>query len=246
MAPLFSEIVEVQHFNEIKKHVRSESLVILDIDDTLLVPVQMLGCDPWFIHRLNFYLEQGNYAFALDKALAEWEGVRHLTKIKIVEEGTEEVIRELQEKNICVMGLTTQGLALATRTTKQLKHLNINLSKTAPSNEDHYFINGHGVLYRSGILFTAGSPKGEALMKLLEILSLKPKHIVFINDKLTHVRDVEGSVELSGIEFTGLRYTFSDERVQNFRQDIAEIQWTQSSFNYILSDEEALAILSTQ
>ncbi len=83
-------------------------------------------------------------------------------------------------------------------------------------------------------------------MKLLEILSLKPKHIVFINDKLTHVRDVEGSVELSGIEFTGLRYTFSDERVQNFRQDIAEIQWTQSSFNYILSDEEALAILSTQ
>jgi hypothetical protein len=243
---LFSEIIQIDHFNEVAKYIESDTLVILDIDDTLLVPTQMLGCDPWFIHRLNMYQQKGNYSFALDKALAEWEAVRHITKIKIVEEGTEEIIKELQNNNVMVMGLTTQGLALASRTNHQLRSLGIELDKTAPSKEDHYFINGHGVLYRRGILFTAGSPKGKALLKLLESLSLQPKHIVFVNDKETHLQDVEESLKAKKMPFTGLRYAFSDESVKNFRQDIAEIQWTHSTFSHILSDEEAELLLNTR
>lgn len=240
---LFAEIIETHKFSDILKYSNAETLVLLDIDDTILVPAQTLGTDVWFQHRLNIHRMSDDYEIALDKALAEWEAIRHLTQMQLVENDTPEMISLLQQNNIATMGLTTQGLALATRTINQLKSFQIDLSTTAPSENDHYFINKHGVLYRHGVLFTSGTLKGPAIMKLLELMNFHPEHIVFINDKLTHLKDVEKSLVAAGIQFTGLRYTRSDERVANFDPKIADIQWSHSTFNHILSDEEAEALI---
>ncbi len=243
---LNGEIIETKNFKEITHHIHPETLVILDIDDTLLVPVQTLGTDAWFLSRLDHHFQlKKDHFLALDQALAEWEAIRHITNVKIVEEGTEEIINDMQKENIVIMGLTTQGLALATRTVVQLKSLSIDLSKTAPSDQDSYFINGqNGVLYRQGILFTSGTSKGEALIKLLDMINYHPKDVVFINDKKNNLQDVEKSVELRNMHFIGLRYSYSDQRVANFNQEIAEIQWTHSTFDHLLSDEEASVLLN--
>lgn len=241
---VFSAILETKNFCEIKKHVTPHTLVILDIDDTLLLPIQTLGTDVWFRYRIKQHEAAGmNPQVALDHALAEWEAVRHLTKVKIVEEGSEKIIEEMQKNKIKVMALTTQGLALATRTVQQLCSLGIDVSKTAPSKEDVYFINGHGVLYRQGILFTSGTPKGQALLKLLDQIDYHPSHIVFINDKATHLTDVEEALKGKKIECIGLRYSYCDERIANFNPNIANIQWKHSSFENILSDLEAEKLL---
>lgn len=241
---LSGEIIETKNFKEITNYIQPKTLILLDIDDTLLIPVQTLGTDVWFTSRLEHYLQiKKDYCEALDRALAEWEAVRHVTKVKIVEEGTDKIINDMQKNHIVVMGLTTQGLALATRTVMQLKSLSIDLSKTAPSPEDHYFINGsNGVLYRQGILFTSGTSKGEALIKFLNTINYYPKHVVFINDKRSHLQDVEKSIP-SNMSFVGLRYSYSDERVANFCQKIADLQWTHSTFDHLLSDEEASCLL---
>ncbi len=240
---LSAVILEADHFSELLNHLKPNTLVVLDIDDTILVPAQTLGSDVWFVHQLKKYLTTNSPDDALDKALAEWEAIRHLTQMKVVEEGTPDIIKELQNKNITVMGLTTQGLALATRTVNQLRDVGVDLSLTAPSKEDHYFINKHGVLYRQGILFTSGTPKGTALTTLLNTIQFHPDHIVFINDKLTHLRDLESGFLGDNIAFTGLRYSYSDARVDSFDPRIANIQWERSTFGRILSDEEAKAIL---
>lgn len=239
-------ILETAHFKEILQHAQPNTLVLLDIDDTILVPKQTLGSDVWFTYRFKHHLQNYEREQAFDKALAEWEAVRHLSEMEIVENGTVEVIRELQNKNITVMCLTTQGLALATRTVNQLLSLGVDPLLTAPSKDDHYFINSHGVLYRHGVLFTSGTPKGTALTKLLEIIDFKPKHVVFINDKLTHLKDLESGLLTENIPFTGLRYSYSDERVKNFDPRIADIQWNCSSFGKILSDEEAKDLTGCQ
>lgn len=242
---LEAEIVEAGRFKELLRYLNKETLLLVDIDDTLLIPAQTLGTDVWFLARLAHHKERcSDHETALDRALAEWEAVRHLTEVKIVEEGTEELLAALQRDNMRVMGLTTQGLALATRTINQLHTLNIDLSKTAPSVGDHYFINGvQGVLYRRGILFTSGTAKGEALIKLFNLLDYHPKQVVFINDKESHLRDVERSLEEKGIAFVGLRYAYSDKRVASFNKKLAEIQWNYSTFSHLLSDEEASLLL---
>lgn len=238
VSQLYGTIVEVAHFSEIRSHVDKNTLVLLDIDDTLLIPTQMLGCDEWFQYRYNEHKALG-VSLALEKTLAEWEAIRHLTKMEIVEMGTDEIVRELQQE-FSVMGLTTQGLALATRTSQQLKENSLDLSLSAPSGEDHCVsIGGHAVLYRKGILFTSGQAKGESLFKLCEKIGIEPARIVFINDKKEHLQDIETAAQRRGVEFIGLRYGFSDERKKAFDPKIATYQFTHSSFDHLLTDEEA-------
>lgn len=239
---LNGKIVEVSHFNEIASHTTSGTCVILDIDDTLLIPIQMLGCDEWFQLRLRTHRQAGMEAKeALEKSLAEWESVRHVTKMEIVEQGTEKIIQEMQKKSLCIMGLTTQGLALATRTSQQLLENEIDLSLTAPSKGDHYFqLSGHGILYRNGILFTSGRNKGEALFLLLDQMGYHPKRILFINDKGSHLAEVEAVAQKRSVEFIGLRYAFSDARKRAFLSEVAEYQFSHSSFNHLVSDKEAI------
>ncbi len=236
-------IFETAHFCEIESHVGPDTLILLDIDDTLLIPKQMLGCDEWFMHRCRQHQESGlSKSDALEAAIAEWEAVRHLTKMEIVEVGSEKIVQSMQEKGLCVMGLTTQGLALATRTVQQLQEQQLDLSKTAPTQEDHCIsIGGHTVLFREGILFTSGRSKGESLFKFCEKIGWWPKRIVFINDKEAHLRDIERAAEARGVEFVGLRYGYSDTRKKAFRPDVAHFQFAHSSFLHLLSDEEALA-----
>ncbi|MFA6916561.1 MAG: DUF2608 domain-containing protein [Parachlamydiales bacterium] len=237
-------IVETPHFEDLKKYISKDCLVVLDIDDTLLVPVQSLGNDVWFRSRVRYHKELGDSAeVALEKAIAEWEGVRHLTQMKIVEEGTDGIVSEIQNQGFTVIGMTTQGLALSTRTIQQLKSHHIDLSLTAPCPHDHYFMNRLGNLYRKGILFTSGTPKGPSLLKLLDIIDFHPSTVVFINDNGNYLHEVASSLEEKGIQFIGLRYSYSDARIQAFNKDIAEIQWQRSSFARILSDQEALEIL---
>jgi hypothetical protein len=241
ISQLQGAIIEVAHFQEVPSHIKKETLVIFDIDDTLLIPIQMLGCDEWFIHRMKQNQQAGlSSSAALEKALNEWEAVRFLTKMEIVEPGSDKIVRSLQDQNYCVMGLTTQGLALATRTVHQLKDNQFDLSLTAPSKEDHYFsIGGHGVLYRRGILFTSGTSKGASLFALLDKLGIKPQRIVFLNDKATHLKDIEQVAEKRGVEFVGLRYAYSDARKKAFSPEIADFEWDHSLLSRLLSDEEA-------
>lgn len=239
-------IVETAHFQEIVSYIEKDTLVILDIDDTLLIPKQMLGCDEWFKHRCKEHCATGiSSTDALEKTLAEWEAIRHISKMQIVEPGTERVVSSMQELGVTVMGLTTQGLALATRTVEQLKELQLNLTLTAPSPDDTCLaINRHCILYRKGILFTSGMPKGECLFALCEKIGYEPKRIVFINDKTSHLEDVQSSAETRGIEFIGLRYGFSDQRKEAFRSEIADYQFAHSTFQHLLSDEEAKSMMN--
>lgn len=240
LTSLSAEIIETPQFKDLAKYATPTTLVILDIDDTLLIPTQTLGTDVWFQYQLN---KNKTFPDPLDKTLSQWEAIRHLSNMQIVEEGSDKIVSQLQSKKIKVMGLTTQGIALATRTFKQLLAHDIDLSKTSPSVDDHYFLNGHGVLFRNGILFTGGSPKGPALLKLLNHLNYRPEKIVFINDKKSHLLDVAETIEKEKIPFVGLRYSYSDARVAAFRPEIAEYQFTHSNFSTILSDAEAQAQL---
>lgn len=248
LSSLNGEIIEVGHFQEITSHLTPDTLILVDIDDTLLIPSQMLGCDEWFLYRWNKYQVEGmNFSRSLEKSLAEWEAVRHLTKMDLVEENCGVILQGLQKQGYHVMGLTSQGLALATRTSLQLQEHDIDFSISCPFSKGHYMeLHGHGILYRNGILFTSGKPKGEALFKFCEGVGYQPKRIVFINDKATHLADIEDTAIEKGVEFIGLRYAYSDARKAAFRPEIAEFQFSHSTFDHILSDSEAVEMLDNK
>ncbi len=239
ISSLIAEIKEAARFSDLAGNATPDTVIILDIDDTLMAPAQMLGSDTWFEYRLKSYQGQGN-PLALEKTLAEWEAIRHLSQMSLIEPEISNVLLEMQKKGIEIMGVTVQGLALATRTVLQLGGLQIDLAKTAPHGEDFCFpVNGHTVLYRQGILFTSGKAKGESFFQFCERNGKLPKRVVAIDDKLSHLQSLEKEANKRGVEFIGLRYGFSDARKAAFSPDIAEYQMSHSTITHLLSDNEA-------
>lgn len=238
----FAEIYEVSKLEEVYDYLSAEcdrdTLIVFDIDNTLIEPVQELGTDQWFYHRIEDYIEAGHDArTALNRALREWVAIMNVTKIRLCEESAEAIVNDLQKQGYPVIGLTTRGLGLSTLTIEQLQEVGIDLSLAAPYEGDLLIKNQRSVLYRGGILFTAGTHKGEALHRFFESIDYPAKRVMFINDKKSHLEPVEEMCAREGFEFVGLRYGYTDSRVQNFRRDLAKVQM--EHFGCILSDEEA-------
>ncbi|MDP0561373.1 MAG: DUF2608 domain-containing protein [Candidatus Endonucleobacter sp. (ex Gigantidas childressi)] len=233
-----SVIIEIHNISSLKSHISPNTLILFDIDNTLIEPVQTLASDQWFCWRIEHYESLGNkHPEALDMALMEWSAAVNMTKVKEVEPSAHELIEYLQSNNYIVMGLTTRSPSLSTATIKQLKSVQIQLLQTAPSKEEVIFLNPREVIYKNGILFTAGTNKGNALLNLFTLINQKlPEKVLFINDKKSHLKQVQQACEDNNISFIGLRYDYLDRKVQEFSQDIAEYQL--QHFSKLLSDDE--------
>lgn len=236
---LFAEVIEIKNISE-TSDLDKYHLVIFDLDNTILETAQLLGSDQWFYHRLKKYENDGlDSKNALDKTLLEWYEIQSITQVKLVEKDIKNLIENLQNRKIKVMGLTTRNVDFAFASIKQLDSLNINLCKTAPYLENLVFENGQ--IFKKGILFADGKNKGMALKYFFEKIGFFPKSIVFIDDKLKHVLEVEDFCKTYKIKFLGYRYGFLDEKIKNFNSQISNIQ--HNNLKNILSDEEAIKML---
>ena len=150
-----------------------------------------------------------------------------------------DLIDELQNKNICVLGLTTRNIDFVFCAIKQLDSLNIDFQKTSPLKKTIYF--EEAILYRKGILFANGANKGQVLDKFFKKIKFFPKSIVYFDDKLKYIKEVEKFCENYKIPYLGFRYGFLDEKIKNFDSKIADIQHKHFK---ILSDEEAKKMLN--
>lgn len=234
----FSAIIELASMESILPHLKEDTLCIFDIDNTIMRPTQQLGSDEWFEWRIRDYEQKGMESkTALKHALSDWMSIQNVTRVMPVEPSSIDIIQGLQTRGYCIMGLTTRGLGLSTRTIEQLEILGLSLNLTSPSSHELFLMNERGVLYREGILFTAATHKGKALIKFLHLLGMKPRHIVFINDKLSHLQEMQESCDSFDIDFLGIRYAGSDTFVQQFDPKVAKVQW--EHFGSILSDLEA-------
>jgi hypothetical protein len=76
-----------------------------------------------------------------------------------------------------------------------------------------------------GIIFCNDNNKGQTLLKFLEACNYKPEIIVFIDDKLNHLLDVEKECLLNKIQFIGIRYGKLDSVAAQFDPKRAEKQY---------------------
>lgn len=237
---LTAEIREIRTMAELPAYLDEDTVVLFDLDNTIMETAQTLGSDQWFIYRWHYYENLGHRSSsAFENALAEWTAIQNLTKVRLVEKEIASMIADMQASGQVLMGLTTRGMSMALRTIEQLKTLQVDLSKTAPVQEEILFNLERGVLFRHGILFTAGTSKGEAFYSFFK--DHFPKRVVFIDDKEKYLRDVEKFCDRMQIPFVGLRYSFLDEKVKSFSPEVAALQW--EHFGSLISDDEAVKAL---
>lgn len=224
-----AKIVDIYSIREMDKYLfKEDCLVIFDIDNTLLEPTQDIGSDQWFEHRIKILKQSGlDDCKAFKKAYDEWHRVQAIIDFKLVEQSTKEVLDKVKSK-FKTMALTTRGFQISYETMQALESLGVNFDKEPYISDDIFFKTEDknpiisGVYYTKGILFTNNAHKGEALFTLLDLAGKKSKNIVFINDKRSHLEQVQESSDKRKISFVGLRYGFNDDKVKGFNPTIAK------------------------
>lgn len=241
---LSSEIIEIKSMEEIQPYIDDDTLVVLDIDNTLLMTKQMLGGDQWFEHMLKKYLsEEFSITESIAKALPLYMEIQNATEVVPVEAVVPALIHKLQKKGNLVIGLTARGTALAYKTAEQLASIGIHLNKNPPYSQlglsSHFPLN-----YVEGILFVTRHHKGDYLFALAAELGLEIKKIVFVDDKHCYLEEMEESCKGRRIPYVGFRYGGCDKVLQEYDPEVAEMQM--KYFGKILSNEAAEILLQEQ
>ncbi len=202
------------------------TLVILDIDNTVLRPSTHLGSDEWFYAMVGKKEQQGmNHQDAIDHVLPTLIYLQDTITVVPVEPDTVPIINKIQNNNITVIALTARSLDLAHRTVQQIHSLGIDLSSNLPHECPIQYGDGKPALYIDGIIFVGNHDKGEVLAHWLSQINYTPTKVIFIDDKLKNVTSVEKAMRAKHIPFIGIRYSHLDEYIQNINLDTIDKEY---------------------
>ena len=223
---VFSEIREIKSMRQIEREVNRETLLVFDLDNTLIEPIQSLGSDQWYYYLVRKYKEMDKMSEekAYQKADEVWNKTQWLVEVESVEKTTPQFIQKLQRKGIKMMGLTARTFDISDVTMKQLKSVGIEFKKAVyPKNLEFKLVDtAH---YVQGIMYIGEqNDKGKVLVQFLKSIHYQPKKIVFVDDKQKHVTSMERALAELKIKYIGFRYGAADERVQRFNHDVEDME----------------------
>lgn len=238
-SPLFKEI----------ENLDSESLVVFDVDETLIVPKDKIlrpsGANLVYdlTSRLGTLLTE-----------AEQHELRSITllqrEINYTDPTVPHLFQKIKEKKIPAMALTAlfpgkYGVIplLEQWREEELKRYGIDFGLHTPFNEIVKFeeFEERSPIFYQGILCSSHYPKGIIFKKFLEKTSLRPSRVIFIDDTLTHITSVESELQTLNIPFTGFHFLGVKKEPEDVSLELAQFQ-----FHFLLenktwlSDEEAL------
>lgn len=235
-------IFQTEHLSDVLKYTDKNTLVLIDLDNTIIRPKQILGSDEWFGYSLKKHEEEGHSKEAArEKVVEHWMEIQMKTEMQLLTEDTGAMLEEVfKSPSFGVVAITKRPPRLAHRTLEQLKALHVNFAKG--SNLKDRFFSGNQLL--EGIIFIAEETdknKGTALQEFLSATQIRPRKILLIDDKESHIESVAQVLKKMPIEFIGLHYTKANELIAKFNPAIADLQL--KKLMSILSDEEALHLL---
>lgn len=201
-----AQVVESNQIRDILKLLSFDSMLLLDLDNTVMEAAHELGSDQWF-SNLFVVLKQLQLENLIKDMIELYHAVQHHVRTKPVEPYVVKLIKSLQDIGIPVLGLTSRSHVLADTTLRQLQEIGIDLRKK--------------------IIFCDGRDKGLCLQEALLQCSTLPKHLIMVDDKKSHVDSVKKIADDLGIAYHGIRYGFLDEKIKEIDMQNAHVQLSQ-------------------
>lgn len=247
---IFAEIIETNEISIIQKYVTTDSLVLFNITGTLYEPASTLADNQWriyFAERVHALISDETAANGLINKVKN-DIVSHLPK-KTVEDYTPQLIVNLQNKHIPVLGITQKQMATSYAdnfgliTRNHLLSIGINLEHTLSYLNVK---NDEGDLSHSfafGLIFTNKKPVGPAILSFLNRLQYKPAKIIMIDNSRDSLENAEAVLISTDTKFEGFRYGRADALKTNFDPILGNIQFFAFvKEGHVFSDEEAMQI----
>ena len=231
-------ILEIRSIDSVLDHIQGkDSLVIFDIDNTLVHTEQEIGSDAWAYWMVQQKLKQGmlpsqaiNYMFDL------FCYVHDHIEVFPVEEQTVHVLHTLKERDIPTICLTGRPSRMIDRTLEQLKNAGCELNSPERFTKPISFIIKQQVELSQGVICGGIHDKGDVLSMLVDTLSYRlPETVIFIDDKKSCVESIAKTCSDRSAAYTGLRYGFLDDKSSKFDPKKAEEQLSELLKLYVFT-----------
>ena len=191
-----------------------ETLVIFDIDQTLVYSDQMIH-QPQSKTKRKLY-EEGFFAKLTENQQSLLiSQVMSSEGLLLIDPNFPQLLSELQQKKIPVIALTARKtgnygclISLENQRIEGLKKLKIDFS--GPLFPDVILTNlskeGSTACFKKGILFTHLFPKDLTLEKWLESVHFQPRKIIFIDDQCHYLTQIRNFCQKKHIPFQGYQF----------------------------------------
>lgn len=230
-----------------------ETLVLLNLTNTIYTSSNTMGNSLW----KNYFSRKVRKLFKDEKVAT---GVINRVKNKIVkavqkrliEEKTSQIISDLQNKQIPVLGLTLKHISrpyannFGKITARHLLSIGVDFKKTNKYLNIDSSLNDENFQYIYGLIFSQGKSPGKAVESFLNQIDYPINKVIVIDNSADNLKDLEEVLGDTGIAFHGFHYIRNDQEQQSFDPILGNIQFlTFLETNKVISDEEANMIKQT-
>lgn len=230
--PGIHSIQQTHYVREILKYTRFNSLLLFDLDNTLIEAKTALGSDQWFT---KLYYEASctidNRALAFEMTIAIYHAIQDFIKAQQVEQVSIDLIKAFQDIGLPVIAITARDINMEETTLRQLQDNHLDFTKGGSFYTFKHVLGTpenslNTAFFSNGILYCDGKNKGKCLDAFLNNNAIHPRHIIMIDDKLKHLEHVGEIAGTKNIDFHGFRYGFLDSKVQSLDWHETKIQLT--------------------
>lgn len=221
-------IFEIKTISEIEKFITKDSLVLFDLDHTIFEGAEIYGHANWFYDQIREGINTGIAAEdTIRRIFPTWLLSQETCRVKPVESITPILIKALQARGLPVMGLTARQTPLINATLRQLRDIDVSFAASSlmPAIFGAREFSAP-VAFREGILFTTEYvKKSHVLNTYLKRIGYSPQHVVFIDDSMSHLKDVVGNLNADGVLAVGLHYPLVEQQRHTWDSSAAALEF---------------------
>ena len=241
-----SQIVKVQDLsaaiNQAKALPVSSTLVVFDIDDTLLTATEFFGSDKWYDWQRGRALSPDGQPLVTDDAdkvscLFDTLGITYeIATNRATQDNMAELVNQLDND---LLLLTARSGNYRAATMRELTRNGIDFSEQALTPKDvgyHYDFTNDGrtatMSYVDGVFMVQGMDKGILLLDLLARVGQTYDAVVFVDDKTHNIENMARALKNANIDYYGFHYTKIDKTVS--QQEVQHAQNAASDLTKLL------------
>jgi hypothetical protein len=219
------------------------TLVVFDIDDTLLTATEFFGSDKWYDWQRGRALSPNGQPLAIDEAdkvscLFDTLGMTYeIATNRPTQENMAALVKQVDND---LLILTARSGAYRAATKRELANNGLSFSDKTLGAADmgyHYDFTHGGrtatISYVDGVFMVQGMDKGVLLLDLLERTERDYEAVVFVDDKTRNINNMANALQEAGIDFYGFHYTKIDKTVS--AQEVKHAQAATKDLTKLLS-----------
>ncbi|PKG97224.1 DUF2608 domain-containing protein [Paraglaciecola sp. MB-3u-78] len=218
------------------------TLVVFDIDDTLLTATEFFGSDKWYDWQRGRALSPNGQPLAIaeaDKVSCLFDTLGITYEIATNRPTQENMASLVHQVNNDLLMLTARSGNYRAATMRELSYNGLALSDKALTPKDvgyHYTFSHEGrsadMSYVDGVFMVQGMDKGVMLLDLLSRLGRTYEAVIFVDDKTHNINNMAKALQQANIDFYGFQYVKIDKTVS--LEEVTQAQAAASDLTHLL------------